>query len=170
MVRYNFRIIPAESMFSSTVKVFGKFRASTEGRGEALSFMASQLPGLVLAGLCLRHKVPLSELSAIFPDFNLSWIESQLSQVMEDPTISRWYFGSIDRFDEYFVATLGEEANNMVSPAALRPIPFRDQSGDCKLELPNMPVARGPLIGWLCKDDRGAKRPRLTTMPSNARP
>lgn len=167
VVRHNLRNIPAESMFSSTVKVFGRFRASTEGRGEALSCMASQLPGLVLVGLCLRHKFPLTELNAIFPDFNMSWIESQLSHVMSDPTISRWYFENIDRFDQVFVGILGVEAPSMLRPEPVSPVSFRDQSPDCRVEIPSMPVARSPLTGWFRNDDHGAERPRLSAMPSS---
>lgn len=144
--------------------------ASIKGDVQSLACKSSHLSGLVLVGLCLRHKLPFSELSAVFPDFDLPWIEDQLSQVMADPAISRWYFENIDRFDADFVAILGLEPSGLRLTRRENPVSARAQPDDGKLALPCMPVAQRPLIGWFRKRGHGGGPLRLETMPASARP
>lgn len=101
----------------------------------------SQLSGLVVAGLCLRHKLPFAELGAVFPDFDLPWIENQLSQVMADPATSRWYFENLDRYDADFLGILGLEPSGLRPPSRGNSVSARVESGDRKLAIPCMPVA-----------------------------
>lgn len=157
-------------MGSSISQIFGRMDAFTKGEVQALACKSSHLSGLVLVGLCLRHKLPFSELSAVFPNFDLTWIEDQLSQVMADPTVSRWYFENIDRFDADFVGILGLQPGKFPPLRSGNPVSAGVQSGDAKLAIPSMPVAPRPLIGWFRKKGQGDGPARLETMPASAHP
>ena len=133
----------------SISRFFGKRDAFKTGGIQPLPGKPSQLSGLVVAGLCLRHKLPFAELGAVFPDFDLPLIEDQLSQVMADPATSRRYFENLDRFDADFVGILGLEPSGLRPPGRGNSVSARVESGDRKLAIPCMPVAQRPLLGWL---------------------
>lgn len=141
-----------------------------KGEIQSLTCRSNHLSGLVLVGLCLRHKLPLSELNAVFPDFNLSWIESQLSQVMEDPAISRWYFENIDRFDKAFVGILTFDSSHPTSILSGDPAFLSTMSNDGRLAVPAMPVARRPIIDWLREKGHRGAAAGLDSIPASAHP
>lgn len=135
-------------MDHSISRFFGKLDAFKAAAIQPLPGKSSHLSGLVLVGLCLRHQLPFAELSAVFPDFDLPWIEDQLAKVMADPAISRWYFEKLDRFDADFVGLLGLEPSGLRPPGPGGSVSARVESGEGKLAIPCMPVAQRPLPGW----------------------
>lgn len=137
-------------------------------RVQALASMANQLPGLVLVGLCLRHKLPLSDLRAILPDLDLPWVQSQLSRVMTDPSISRWYFENIDRFDDLFLRSLeGATGKTVLGSQNSQGI---DSAGgsDRRFAVPCMPVVKRSLDHWFRRGSHEKKVSGPSSLPPDS--
>lgn len=107
-------------------------------------FLGLHLPELVLAGLCMRYHMPTRKIVALFPGYDLAWIQGRLIETMENPALSQWYFTNMERFDSRFRRvmghTLGQYQRFMSSESTPRPA----IAAGSPLGIPAMPVSCRP--------------------------
>lgn len=129
-------------MKTPIVQLFEILQARTAGIAFPYATKAAPLAELILAGLCLRHHIPLSAITGAIPGINETWILSQISQIMLDASASQWYFAKLDRFDGFFALSLGEA---MPFPheatAADRAASHGKKVNSGRAKIPSMPVS-----------------------------